>query len=236
MADLDDDHGSRDIVDRVDDPVRALTNSVAIVARQLLRAWRARIVRRRSFLVGRSSISREAERLSSRLYLSTPPQISNDALEGEARLGRSLFERGEVVRVLGETRTNRVVDEIRQGALGLGRLVTKRPVNLGLKIDGGPLGLSAHGPTIESEHHDVKTPQRNRRHSAVSGEMVKAAPDRPPTASAGPMSRHSHPSRRDTKVGPPDGASRPAAPAAHDRHEAPVGSSPYDWLYASESR
>jgi len=45
MADLDDDHGSRDIVDRVDDPVRALTNSVAIVARQLFRAWRARIVR-----------------------------------------------------------------------------------------------------------------------------------------------------------------------------------------------
>jgi len=106
MADLDDAKGSRGIVNRADDPVGCPTNSGAVVARQLPRAWRAQIVRELGdsirdgptiFLVGRSSISRQTERLSPRLYLSTPPQISYDALEREARPRGALQASAEVV-------------------------------------------------------------------------------------------------------------------------------------------
>jgi hypothetical protein len=38
--------------------------------------------------------------------------------------------------------------------------VPKCLVNLRLKIDRGPLWLSAHGPTIVLKHHDVKTSKR----------------------------------------------------------------------------
>lgn len=113
--------------------------------------------------------------MSWRLYLSTPPQISNDALEGEARLGRSLLESGQVVRVFGETRANRVVNKIREGALGLGSLVPKCLVNLRLKIDRGPLWLSAHGPTIVLKHHDVKTSKRTEpAHNRKCAEQTSA--------------------------------------------------------------
>jgi len=44
MAYLHDDYRSRGIVNLVDDPVWSLTNSVAVVARELLTAWRPRIV------------------------------------------------------------------------------------------------------------------------------------------------------------------------------------------------
>ena len=82
----------------------------------------------------------------SRLYLATPPQISNDTLKGEARLGGPLLEGGKVLRVLREARADRVVYEIRHGALRLSSLMTKRLVNLRLEIDRRSLWLSVHAP------------------------------------------------------------------------------------------
>ena len=87
----------------------------------------------------------------SRLYLATPPQISNDTLKGEARLCGPLLESGKVLRVLREARADRVVDKIRHGAFRLGSLVAKRLVDLGLKIDGGALGLRVDLVTVASK-------------------------------------------------------------------------------------
>jgi hypothetical protein len=95
--------------------------------------------------------------LISRLYLATPPQISNDTLKGEGRLCGPLLESGKVRRVLGEACANRVVYKIRHGALRLGSLMTKRLVDLRLEVDRRPLWLSAHRFSMALQRHGVKT-------------------------------------------------------------------------------
>lgn len=92
----------------------------------------------------------------SRLYFATPSEISNDALEGEVRFRRPLFESGKILCVFRQTRTDRIVHEIRNGTLGLGGLVTECLVDLRRKIYGGPLWLNAHTFTLASRRFDVK--------------------------------------------------------------------------------
>src|SRR6266446_2009621 len=144
---------------------------------------------RRSFFVGRSSISWEAERLISRLYLATPPQISNDTLKGEARLGGPLLESGKVLRVLCQACADRVVYKIRYGALRLGSLMTKRLVDLGLEIDGCPLRLSVHASSIAPNAMTSRRPQGHPYPLRSKARSGAAAPGRTPDLRGPPSPR-----------------------------------------------
>jgi len=120
---------------------------------------------RRSFLVGRPSISREAEGLISRLYLATPPEIANETLEREVWFRSSLLERGKILSVFSETQSDRIVHEIRHGTLGLGSLVTQCFVDLGRKVHSRPLLMKTHGFTITSKRYDGKMCSPLRPHA-----------------------------------------------------------------------
>jgi peroxiredoxin len=78
------------------------------------------------------------------LYLATAPECLDHLSEIQSRFFRPGIEGRQVLGILGKGQPYRFVDHIRDGPIAHGRLHAKRPVNLGLEIDRGPL-RNCHG-------------------------------------------------------------------------------------------
>ena len=128
MTRLHDGDASVGIVDRVDDPVSSLANAIPIIAHPLFAGgsvvsiWTRAKTRRRSFLLGNASISLAADGLIRSLYLATPLQILDHISELDGLFLGPFLERGEIFCVLGETVSDRIVDELGNRTIRLGRL------------------------------------------------------------------------------------------------------------------
>jgi hypothetical protein len=72
-----------------------------------------------------------------RSNLATPLQVADDLLEGQVRFRGSLLERGQILGVLRQGGADRLVDQLREAGVGLGRLDAQGAVELGLEVDGG---------------------------------------------------------------------------------------------------
>ena len=78
------------------------------------------------------------------LYLATPFEILDDGLEREVGLGFAKFERRQIVGILGKARLDRIVDQLRHGSIGLGRLETQGSMDLRVEVNRRPFGGFAH--------------------------------------------------------------------------------------------
>src|SRR5437867_12072396 len=120
---------------------------------------RARI-RRRSLFAEIASISFTADGLMKSLYLATPLQVFDDILELEKWLRGPLLKRCEILGIFSEAVSHRVVDELRDRAVRLGRLEAERAMYVRVEVDRGTLLDVPHAQIVTSERPNVKTSQR----------------------------------------------------------------------------
>ena len=69
------------------------------------------------------------------LYLPTSLEFQYYRLEGQIGFGYAFLDRGDVLRVLGETKPDRFVDEIGQRSIRLGGFQPQCPVKDGIEVD-----------------------------------------------------------------------------------------------------
>lgn len=74
------------------------------------------------------------ERLKTRLYLAMPLQIIKQLFVSDGWLGDAVRQGGQIILVFSQSVANRLIDDIRKGAVGAGGFQTQGPVQILIEV------------------------------------------------------------------------------------------------------